>query len=166
MQVDPNVIAVTRHNPKSHQSVVLVARTSFTKQDANVTGYIRNLEIAGKINEILFEAKMIGKPDNYVRNEKIINGLSGFSAEVREHIPVKQSTMVSISTSNGINFIRFEKFKPSSVIAFDVSLDDNHMNAINQLKKLIEQYGQGEHSEIRNIVDRLDLDDLNYVLFR
>lgn len=163
-QVDSNVIAVTRHNPNTHKSVVLVGRTCFTPQEPNVTGFIRNITIAGKINEILFEAKMIGKADNYAKNEKIINGLSGFYADVRQHITVKASAMVSVTTSNGENSVRFEKFAPSSVVAFDVSLDEEHLKSLNQLKTIIAQFQ--ESGEISKIVERLDLDDLNYVLFR
>lgn len=163
-QVDGNTIAVTRHNPTNHKSVVLVARTCFTKQEPSVTGYIRNVSIAGKINEIIFEAKMQGSPDGHVQDKETINGMDNFWANVKQHIPIKQSSMVSVTTINGQNSIRFEKFTPSSVVAFDVSLDDDHLNALNQLKSIMSELEPGQ--AISQIVHKFDLDDLNYVLFR
>ncbi|KAI1280935.1 Glycogen debranching enzyme [Halotydeus destructor] len=164
-QVDGNVIAVTRHNPKNLKSVLLVARTSFTKQDANETGFIRNITVSGKINEILFEAKMTGSPDNYSKNGSVINGIQGFCGELKEHLDVSQSEMVTVTSAQGENSIGFKRFTPGSVIAFDVSLEDAHLDAINQLKK-ISSTAMAAGSELCNMVAKLNLDDLNHVLFR
>ena len=57
-QLDPDVVAITRHDPKSHQTLVLVAHTAFNNsvnlERAN-TGLSLNVE--GQVLEIVLEAK-------------------------------------------------------------------------------------------------------------
>ncbi|RWS27560.1 glycogen debranching enzyme-like isoform X2 [Leptotrombidium deliense] len=160
-QVDDNVIAVTRHNPVSHKSVVLVARTSFSHpQNPQDTGFIRQITIAGKINQIILETKMIGE-QQYIKDEKFINGLGAFKAVLKENISVENSEMVKITTDNGLNKVDFENFVPSSVIAFEVSLDQIHIDAVNELKSVLNNL-----SDLEQVLRNISLCDLNYVLFR
>ncbi|RWS09635.1 glycogen debranching enzyme-like isoform X3 [Dinothrombium tinctorium] len=161
-QVDPNTIAITRHNPITHKSVVLVARTSFSvPANPEETGYIRPIRIAGRINEVLFETKMSGNQE-YEKNSGFINGLKNFTAKIKQHLQVSESDMVQVDlTLDGFNEVKFVNFTPSSVIAFDVSLDSHHINAINELRSVISC-----KDEIKSIVDSLTLNDLNFILFR
>ena len=47
-QLRDDVVSVTRHNPHTHDSVVLVARTAFhVPDDAEHTGYIRPVTVQG-----------------------------------------------------------------------------------------------------------------------
>ena len=163
-QVDSNVIAVTRFNPVNHKSVVLVARTCFSKQEPAITGFIRNITIAGKINVILFEGRMTGDADSYSADESFINGIDNFLADVKQMIPVEKSALVTITTDQtGVNQVKFEKFPPSSIIAFDVCLDGNHLEALSSFRGTVNQM----HSPaLLSSIDSLDLLDLNYLLFR
>ena len=54
-QLDPDVVSVTRHNPGTHESVVLIARTSFSfPHDPNNDGtYIKTVNLPGK-SQLLF----------------------------------------------------------------------------------------------------------------
>ena len=163
-QVDQNVLAITRHNPVTHKSVVLIARTSFWKESSLITGFIRSIPIAGKINQILLEGKMVGNPDGFMKDgfmkdPEVINGIRDFVSDIRTNIPVEKSAFISITKSAGINHLKFDKFTPSSVIAFDVQLDEEHQSAVDCLKA-------SSREEVTKIIQSFDLSDLNYSLFR
>lgn len=158
-QVDQNVLAITRHNPVTHKSVVLIARTSFWKESSLITGFIRSIPIAGRINQILLEGKMVGNADGFVRDPEVINGIPDFVSDVRTNFSVEKSAFISITKSAGINHLKFDKFTPSSVIAFDVQLDDDHQNAVDSLKAV-------SREEVKKIIQSFNLSDLNYSLFR
>lgn len=58
-QMDTDVVAVTRHSPTSHESIVLVAFTSFNHPEPNATDlrrHIRPLRVEGVVEEIILEA--------------------------------------------------------------------------------------------------------------
>ena len=158
---------VTRHNPQTHESVILVARTSFQKpKDPKSTGYLVPLRIDGKINKILFETRMDGEPEeDYVQNENFINGYQSFKSILRTNLSVDESKMIKAVRIGDSNEIMFTEFPPSSVIAFKVSLSDIHLNAVKQIKNTIKQFDD-PNSDINKIVSDLSLIDLNFVLFR
>lgn len=61
-QMTPDVVAVTRHSPTTHQSVILVAHTAFANPDpmAGPTG-VRALRFEGTLEEIILEADLTHK---------------------------------------------------------------------------------------------------------
>jgi glycogen debranching enzyme len=162
-QVDFDTVAVTRFNPDKMKSVILVARTVFFESSYNQNS-IRPLKIAGKINNILIEMKMVGKPDKYKADDFVINGVQDFRVEVRENILPEHSEFVSISKSN-INQIDFKKLEPGNVIAFEVELEERNTNAMHNFERFVNQF-YTTSSELKDIVAHLDLDDLNFILFR
>lgn len=163
-QVNFDTVAVTRFNPNKMKSVILVARTVFFDSSYNQTA-IRPLNIAGKINNILFETKMTGKPDKYKADEFVINGVQDFRAEIRQNLQPEHSEFVTINKSNGMNQINFTKLEPGNVLAFEIELDESNINAMNNLEKSVQQF-YTQSSELKDIVSKLTLDDLNFVLFR
>lgn len=62
-QITPDVVAVTRHCPVTHQSIVLVAHTAFGHPpDAAEKGcYIKPLVLEGSIEEVILEAQLTHK---------------------------------------------------------------------------------------------------------
>lgn len=67
--MDADVVAVTRHNPKTHESFVLVAFTAFGHPDLNASTYqrgIRPLRVEGVVEEIVFEATLNYKNMGYL----------------------------------------------------------------------------------------------------
>lgn len=55
--MNENIVAITRHNPNTHESIVLVAYTAYTyptKVDDHP--YIKNLELEGNFETIILEA--------------------------------------------------------------------------------------------------------------
>ena len=62
-QMTPDVVAVTRHCPVTHQSIVLVAHTAFRHPDDNSAnqGYIKPLVLDGRVEEVILEAHLVHK---------------------------------------------------------------------------------------------------------
>ncbi|XP_027196486.2 glycogen debranching enzyme [Dermatophagoides pteronyssinus] len=168
-QRDRDTIVITRHNPSNHQSIVLVARTAFYSID-NHNHHLNPLKIEGKFEKILFEIQMIKSDDvdenNFKPNEKYINGLDNISSHVNLNVNKIESEMVKVNNDNqDNNIIEFRKFPPSSVIAFNFTLLNRQQNALNQIQKRIIQFDLID-SQISLIVQKLNLIDLNYILFR
>lgn len=62
-QMSEDIVAVTRHNPTSHETVILVSFTAF-HQPAEWTPVqpgVRNLRVEGQLAEIILEARFISK---------------------------------------------------------------------------------------------------------
>lgn len=187
-QVDPNTIAITRHSASTHESVVLVARTSFQMPgNPNETGCIPPLCIPGVIEEVIFEAKTVKvNKDNKTKEEKnkeYIVGLSDYRLEIREHISLVESKMVDLSDASEQNLqeLDFSNFTPGSVIAFRVAPHPVGKAAVQYLRRHLTHMGYipGPQTEagagaavcsseesIESIVKALTLSDLNRVLFR
>ena len=61
-QMDADIVAVTRHCPDTHQSVVLVAYTAFSHPDPYYKrGFVKPLRVEGTVDEIILEATLYHK---------------------------------------------------------------------------------------------------------
>ncbi|XP_071799399.1 glycogen debranching enzyme-like [Asterias amurensis] len=184
-QVDDNIVAVTRHNPMTHQSVILMARTAF-KHPGNpgYTGYIPPLCVPGVVEEIILEACMIKRADNPPpKSETHINGLGHFSVDLQSHIQLYSSRMVELSDQGAdgpspVQEIDFINFPPGSVIAFRVTLKSTSRKALSELRSCISQFGyrvrtlsgnspsMSPSTNFHAIAGSLSLADMNRVLYR
>lgn len=181
-QVDENVVAVTRHSPTSHQSVILVARTAF-KHPANPkdSRWVPPLVIPGTVEEIIFEARLIpkGVENTYKKDDNFINGLTEFQLDIREHIQIYESDMVELSDSgvSGVQEVDFTSFPPGSVIAFRITLASSSKSAILKLRSRLKLFGfrirspsiskpMSQGNELDQIIEKMTLADLNRTLFR
>uniref|UniRef100_A0A646QHN2 Glycogen debranching enzyme n=1 Tax=Hemiscolopendra marginata TaxID=943146 RepID=A0A646QHN2_9MYRI len=181
-QIDENIVAVTRHCPTTHQSVILVARTSFKfPHNANETGYIPPLNVPGSVEEIILEARLIQKGNpSYSKDTQYINGLPEFHIDIREHIQLYESEMVELVDSGESNAqqVDFTCFPPGSIIAFRVTLASNSKTAIAKLRSKLISFGfrarspslsgqvRPPSSEIEQLIQNLTLSDMNIILFR
>ena len=97
-QLDPDVLAVTRHDPKSHQSVVLVAHTAFNNGvDINRASTGLWLNVEADLIEVEIEAKLYKvKDQEFVQDENIINGLENFFVDLKTHLDIKDKVFQSI----------------------------------------------------------------------
>ncbi|XP_056452233.1 glycogen debranching enzyme isoform X2 [Gadus chalcogrammus] len=187
-QVDADTVAVTRHCPSTHQSVVTVSRTAFwdikTHQYPPTTP---PMFIPGKIEEVVFEARMVERhAGSYKRDDDVINGMPEYSVEIKEHIALAESTLVKpgVVTSKGrsefIQEITFQKLTPGSAIAFRVSLDPRAQQVVGILRFYLTQfspkYRKGSIPDLQTppalktplaqLMSQLSLSDLNILLFR
>lgn len=126
-QMDPNIVAVTRHSPITHQSVILVAHTAFGYPNmyAGPTA-VRPLQFEGSLDEIILEAditlqgdKPFDRPAPLKKNDKYINGYTQFNVNVREHIPLTKSQIFGqqAEMEGNLTKLNFVNLKPGSVVA-------------------------------------------------
>ncbi|CAB1317683.1 unnamed protein product [Coregonus sp. 'balchen'] len=127
-QVDEDIVAVTRHCPSTHQSVVAVCRTAFhNPKHHQYRKEVPPMFIPGKIEEVVLEARIIDRQaGTYKKCEKYINGMPEYTVEIKEHIQLKDSGVVkhagvtSKGSSEFVQEIVFERLTPGSVIAFRI----------------------------------------------
>ncbi|KAL0965924.1 hypothetical protein UPYG_G00288010 [Umbra pygmaea] len=187
-QVDEDIVAVTRHCPSTHQSVVAVCRTAF--HDPKYHQYKREVPpmfIPGKIEEVVLEARVIDRhAGTYEKCKKYINGMPEYTVEVKEHIQLKDSGVVkhagvtSKGSSEFVEEIVFELLTPGSVIAFRVSLDPRAQELVGVIRHYLIQfspkYKPGSRRSqdtptilekpLAEIMSKLTLADMNMLLFR
>eukprot|EP00064_Thunnus_orientalis_P001808 superscaffoldBa00000124_g1811 len=193
-QLDEDVVTVTRHCPSSHQSVIAVLRRAVKNPEGHHhTDNVPPLFIPGQIEEVVLEARTIVRDINSDRRSDInINSLPEYTAEIQEHIQLKDSKVVKkaamVSKHSGVGQeILFKKFKPGCIIIFRVTLESRSREQLGALRRhLIQfspQYQTGslaEHSTpavltkplmtemlfLHSIMSRLMLADMNMLLYR
>ncbi|XP_029970686.1 glycogen debranching enzyme isoform X1 [Salarias fasciatus] len=187
-QVDADIVAITRHCPSTHQSVVAVSRTAFWNPKTHEYGAnVPPMFIPGKIEEVVLEARTVERlAGSYEKDESFINGMPEYTVEIKEHIPLEQSTLVKKSdvTSKGrsefVQEITFQKLTPGSVIAFRVSLDPKAQKLVGVLRYYLSQfspkYRRGSVADdnppealqkpLSQLMAKLTLAELNILLFR
>ncbi|XP_044288195.1 glycogen debranching enzyme isoform X1 [Varanus komodoensis] len=187
-QVDEDIVAVTRHCPNTHQSVVAVSRTAFRNPKTSFYSQeVPQMCIPGKIEEVVLEARTVERNAGpYNKDEHSINGLPDYTVELREHIQLNESRIIkqaSIATKGPNEFVQeieFEKLTPGSVIIFRVSLDPKAQDAVGVLRNHLIQFSphfksgslpdDGSEAILRKpfstIASKLTLADLNHVLYR
>jgi len=177
-QMDPNVVAVTRHSPITHQSVILVAHTAFgyPSPNAGPTG-IRPLRFEGVLDEIILEAsltmqsdKPFDRPAPFKKDPNVINGFTQFQLNLQEHIPLTKSTVFQTQAySDGNNTeLNFANLRPGTVVAIRVSMHPGPRTSFDKLQKISNalRIGSGEeYSQLQAIVSKLDLVALSGALF-
>ncbi|KAG1659081.1 Glycogen debranching enzyme [Nymphon striatum] len=120
-QVTADVVAVTRHRPSTHSSVILVAHTAFSDPSSHKKHYIPPLCVPGKVEEVILEVQLNEEHDSATTNDskKFLVGLSNFKLRMKEHIKLNESEMVMTKSSSDslTTEIEFVNFPPGSVIA-------------------------------------------------
>ncbi|CAK9831681.1 Glycogen debranching enzyme [Anthophora retusa] len=181
-QIDSDIVAVTRHSPVTHDSVILVAFTAFKHPDPNANDlrrHVKPLRIEGVMEEIILEASLshVGVkngtspfhyPEKYEQDENYINGLSEYVLNLKEHIQICDSDILEKVDSGDpkITQLNFVNFQPGSVVAIRVSLHANIKPALAKLHNTISVITSQKSSDIRVIASRMDLVDLNKALYR
>ncbi|XP_035993698.1 glycogen debranching enzyme isoform X1 [Fundulus heteroclitus] len=187
-QIDADIVAVTRHCPSTHQSVVTVSRTAFKDPRTHqYDNYVPSMFIPGKIEEIVLEARTVERESrSYQKDEEYINGMLEYTVEIKRHIPIEESAVVKHAgvTSKGrsefVQEIQFQKLTPGSVISFRVSLDPKAQKLVGVLRFYLSQfspkYRRGSAPDekppevlqkpLAQLMAKLTLADMNILLFR
>ncbi|XP_043554828.1 glycogen debranching enzyme-like isoform X1 [Chiloscyllium plagiosum] len=186
-QLDEDTVAVTRHCPSNHNSVVAVSRTAFRNPDTSYyKADLSPMYIPGKITEIVMEAMTVQRQtDDYRRDKYFINGLPQYTVNIKEHIQLSNSNIVktevtSKDRSEYVYKINFENFPPGSIIIFRVTLDAKAQETVGILRHHLAQFSP--HFKVGSIADNapptiltqsfksvasdITLADLNLLLYR
>ncbi|KHN79226.1 Glycogen debranching enzyme [Toxocara canis] len=166
-QMNFDIVAITRHNPETHDTVILVAHTAFVK-NAICLGRppVRDVYFEGSLDEIIFEAQIYAKSDVVeVEDEKELSGLRGYGVQLREHLKPSESKLTVVhGTENG--HIELNNFSAGSVIAFKVSPLKAAVENTKAIRKLIGGENEQLDKDLRSCLKRLSLQSFNRVLFR
>ncbi|XP_054724204.1 glycogen debranching enzyme-like [Uloborus diversus] len=186
-QRDENTVAITRHCPATHQSVLMIARTSFNMPaKPNETSYTKPLRIQGVIDEIILEGGLVPVNhsgttlgSNVHRDENFINGVTDFKLNLKRNIQIYESDMIESSgiSDDGYNEIDFIHFPPGSVIVLRISLDSESRSSILKIRTCVSQFGYRMRSysgtplkrgtqDFESILSHLTLSDLNRILYK
>ncbi|XP_070195748.1 glycogen debranching enzyme-like isoform X2 [Littorina saxatilis] len=182
-QLDHEVVAVTRHNPQTHQSVIVIARTAFHHpQNPDDQRIVRSVQVQGIVEEVLFEGCLRQKHGcEYTKDDKTINGLPNYYLEVREHVGLASSQYAfEQSKDNELKEVHIKNLVPGAVVAIKCSLGDRAKEAVLEIRRGMGQFGYmmrsysgnttyddtWDKSNFRGIVSRLSLGDLNRVMYR
>ncbi|XP_036446672.1 glycogen debranching enzyme-like isoform X1 [Colossoma macropomum] len=187
-QLDEDTVAVTRHCPSTHRSVVTVSRTAFKNPKRHhYRERVSPMFIPGQIEEVIMEARMVERDaGSYVKDEKYINGMPEYTVELWEHLQLQDSKIVKRgeATTNGrsefVQEIVFDQLTPGSVIAFRVSLDPKSRDNVGFLRTQLSQFNRLYKSgsltdpnvpgilkiSLEFLMSKLSLADLNVLLFR
>jgi len=118
-QLDADVVCITRSNPISRKSMILVAYTAFSLPPAHFKRppfSIRTVEVEGEVTKILFEGRLITSNSNYQRDEEFLTGLD-CTLQWNEGLNTDKSQMVEVKKGNLLNRIEFADFQPGDVVA-------------------------------------------------
>ncbi|GJQ87827.1 hypothetical protein Trydic_g18672 [Trypoxylus dichotomus] len=181
-QMDADIVAVTRHNPETEESVVLVTFTAFNHPDINAAYYqrsIRPLEVEGHLDEIIFEATLthtITKDgdskytnvENFDKDSDYVNGLTEYEVEMKQHIQLSDSSMLEWIDSGRQHFtkLNFKNFKPGSIVALKFSLPKTIHESVRKIRDLLISLSRNDNRELSQIMNKMSLADLNRTLYR
>ena len=120
-QFDADTTVVTRHNPSTHESYILMSRTSFSQPNEwtpkNVS---KALFVPSRIEGIVFEAstEKIADMDFKPKNE-FVNGLENYELKIQENVNLVNSNFIdSIDYNGSQSSVNFKYFPPGAVICF------------------------------------------------
>jgi glycogen debranching enzyme len=174
-QLSTSVLLLTRYNPLNHQSILLIAHTSFV-QCGDKWDRISPLSIQGVIDKIIIESSLNQPIDKepiktFQRSKEYINGLEQTKVYLNENILIEESKLMKLTSSNSIDYNGFrtieftDDFRPGSIVVLQISVNKNRLESIHQLDETIKQFSNPE-SEFNLIVKELTLIDIERVLYR
>jgi len=175
-QFDDDTISVTRHNPQTHESYIMIARTAFAYPHQGVSGTVgKPLEIPSRVVEILIEANTVhdGQVEGYVRNEMFVNGIRNYRLELQENLKIEASRFVDrIDYDGDKSYVNFKYFPPGAVSVFKVELNEKCLGGLPLIRQSIFELsntcvdGREGDIDVENILGKLNFDELNILLFR
>lgn len=177
-QMNPDIVAVTRHHPVTHESYILVAHTCFSYPNPNAgPTNVRPLTVEGKFVEIVFEAEINSKgsepfarPSQYVKDPTFINGLTEYEVKTRKNIQLIDSRIFKTTPTKAGNATQldFVNLRPGSVVVIRVAPMDNITKQLEKLHVLVDNFHNEcgpNYQEVKRIISQLNLIDLNMALY-
>ncbi|CAF3842347.1 unnamed protein product [Rotaria sp. Silwood1] len=176
-QLTKNVLLITRYNPSTHKSILLIAYTSFIEENVRISP----LSIEGIIDEIIIEASINNNNNNnqeendliknFKRSNEYINGIECKNVYLNENLSIDKSRFIRLTSSNSKDYIGFrtieftEEFKKGSIIILEISLLSHIQQSVINIKQLLNQFNIHD-SQFNQIVKQLTLVDLERIIYR
>lgn len=163
-QRSEDVVALTRHNPETHNSYIMIAHTSFS--DGKPLAQCEPLQVEGKVNSVAMEVKPTTYSkstqafvEGFKKNETLINGIDNFDLELSTDVPIDESKCIEVSYDheNRKSVVSFTELTPGSIVMFEVEPTDDIKSFIKRVCEIDDEFDK--------TVNRMSLNTLNYVLF-
>ncbi|KAI6179311.1 Glycogen debrancher [Aphelenchoides besseyi] len=164
-QYNVDIVAITRHNPTTHESVLIISHCAFGPFKWQPDGCDhKGIPVADNISKILFEVKTVehGNQQNGVAEDKdTLTGMQNLHVEVYENVSLDKSLSIEIVN----NVVMFKNFPSGSVIALKIDPRPETTESCNAIDKLVAD-DSNLKSELRKVFGSLTIDQFNYLLFR
>lgn len=177
-QMHKDIVGITRQNPVTHESFILVAHTAFGYPDPNAgPTYVRPLTFEGSLVEIYFEAEIrsrreqpYARPADFRKDAAFINGLNEYEVTTRKNIQLGDSKIFKTSPTirGNTTQLDFVNLRPGSVVVIRVAPRNDVTVRLRQLHETVQDFhceNGTKYNELKDIVSRLNLVDLNLALF-
>ncbi|RWS04123.1 hypothetical protein B4U79_16447 [Dinothrombium tinctorium] len=105
-EVDENVIAISRHNPRTYNSVVLIARSTFSKTESDIENC---LMVPGRINKILLQST-----NSFNKGE--------IKVDNQFNLLLEETKMIKSEKFAGENEVSFVDFRQGTIMILDISV--------------------------------------------
>ena len=176
-QFDADTVVITRHNPKTHQSFILIARTAFSRPNEWTSQNVHKpLTIPSRVASVLMEANLeqqqqqqqkqqhsANSQAEFQQSQEYINGLTDYELVLNENVSLEQSRFIDRIDYNGSESqVHFKYFPPGAVCLFRVELNESSL----QVLPFVQEACLEGDAELEAIVGRLSYDELNILLFR
>ncbi|CAA9999855.1 unnamed protein product [Nesidiocoris tenuis] len=164
-QIDSDIVCVTRHNPITLESVVLISYTAFHWPNEHQCGTGKGISVGGIAESVIMESYLTHKSGlrfvpvhDFKKDSKIINGLSDYVLHIKESISVHESEMLQVVPSGSTTRLNLTaQFKPGSVVAVKIVSRPSSREAAEKIST---------GSDYLQTVAGLSLTDLNFALYR
>ncbi|XP_050557040.1 glycogen debranching enzyme isoform X2 [Spodoptera frugiperda] len=172
-QMDADVVAVTRHDPVSRRSVVLVAFTCFGPPAGPRAP--RPLRFEGDLEEIVLEACLrhvdhksdgdpLRLPGAFTPHPRVISGLTEYECSVRRGVPLAQSGVFQAARNDGPHTeLAFRALLPGTVVAVRVAPRAPQRAALAALQRSL---ASPAALGLAPALAELELVDFNVLLYR
>ncbi|PAV72197.1 hypothetical protein WR25_00028 isoform A [Diploscapter pachys] len=165
-QMNEDVVGITRHNPQTHDTVILVARTAFDWGKVHRwTPDLKHFPFGGHLEEVIFEMEFLQLTDQWnEENNQILTGLAGYVINMREHLQPEKARMCKVhGRENG--YIELCDFPSGAVIAFKVRMSGDAVDAVKELRNLISGGNEQINKELTSALENTTLQNFNRLLF-
>ncbi|OQV14546.1 Glycogen debranching enzyme [Hypsibius exemplaris] len=172
-QMDPDTMAITRHNPTDHSSYICVLRNAFSQPGPDVfknAPPLRPMEVEGTLEGIVMESLLfITGESSYVENPDFITGLSGhYDLYFERGVSFAKSRFVSVDDWTQKAFhkrkINFKYFPPGSVIILKTTIGFQPAMSLSKINGSLQN--NLASTKISELSKNFTVADLNRILFR
>ncbi|KAI8428400.1 hypothetical protein MSG28_007225 [Choristoneura fumiferana] len=158
-----DVVAVTRHAPRTRRSVLLVARTAFRAPDAARPPPARPAALRGRPRGDPLRDGDGAQP--YARDPTYINGVTEWAAAVRRRVPLAASRLLAGARRDGAHTeLGWRALPPGAVLALRVAPRAEHRAALDAIHAALAP--TPDALGLAGALAPLDLADLNALLYR
>lgn len=186
--ITSTIVSVTRINPHTLESVVLIVHSAFEYPEACFIPTTKNehklysvdtIHFEGNLDNILVEGNIQQEHSaNYIKDNAYINGFTEFTCSYQVNISPSLSKFLKITTPVADKFnVKLHNFPPGAIIVFHITLTQKQIKACNLLRGLASfhpmsisstqwhQQGLNIRNTLHSMLNNLDLLDINFLLY-